>query len=197
MNAKNLSVSLLLVMITFLVAVAIQMATPKSASAYYVQIDAEKIPVPSFEVVGAVPLTQVGTGVDAQGNSRGNQELHVALSKVIPSSWNFFMSDKVPFCTRINWDTKQDKTWPQTIEKIAKSANIRILIDWNINTLLVLASDEKGSESMFFNPRNGMANADIIQITSDSPFNELHFVQSPQEIKCIQKAANPTCPSQE
>ena len=52
--------------------------------------------VPTFALMGTVPLTQIGHGFVGLVKSKGeNQKLGLAFSQLIPRDWNYFVSTSV------------------------------------------------------------------------------------------------------
>ncbi len=125
-----------------------------NAFADYHQINAQKTKAPSFEMVGTVPLTQVGYGIPKivtftnQYTTVGN-----VLEDVIPREWNYYVSETVNLEYRVNI-AADTASWVGFVEKLAKKLNLRTLVDWNAKAILIVSASGETSKSYFVTPRS-------------------------------------------
>ena len=91
------------------------------AHAFFQVEEPKKMAVPTFELMGTVPLTQIGQGFVAMVKSKGfNQNLSLAFSELIPRDWNYFVSTSVDLNKKTTWDTGASQDWLEAIEKVAR-----------------------------------------------------------------------------
>lgn len=173
---------------TFIVAAMMVLLVAPQVSAYYKQEGSNKSEIPSFGIAGNVPLTQVGTGNAPKTRSSGSDKLHIALSQIIPSKWNLFLSTNSPYCNSVQWEGQKDSSWVQTLGKVAQATNTRVLVDWNLKAVLVISQGKTTTKSVFFNPRTDIDSSKIVAIpVTPSLVDETNFVKNMPPINCLKK----------
>lgn len=134
----------------------------------------KKMAVPTFELMGTVPLTQIGQGTVIMVKSNGyNQSLSFALSELIPRNWNYFVSTSVDLNKKTTWDTGPGQNWVMAIEKVAESTSCRVLIDWKFKSILVVAYNESGDKRVYFNPRGRVKSSPLITLPENHPMRNI------------------------
>ena len=148
--------------------------TAYPAHAFFQVEEPKKMAVPTFALMGTVPLTQIGHGYVGMVKSKGeNQKLSLALSRLIPTNWNYFVSTSVDLDRKIDWDTGSNQNWIETIEKIAETTRCRVLVDWKFKSVLVVAFNESGDKRVYFNPRRSVAESPLITLPDNHPMRNI------------------------
>lgn len=128
--------------------------TALPAHAFFQVEEQKKMAVPTFKLMGTVPLTQIGHGFVGLVKSQGeDQEMGRAFAELIPKDWNYFVSTTVDLTRRVTWDTGVQQDWVKAVEQIAEATDSRVLIDWKFKSILVAAFDESGDKRVYVNPR--------------------------------------------
>lgn len=146
-----------------LIVFAVTTALP--AHAFFQVETQEKMAVPTFELMGTVPLTQIGHGFVGLVKSKGeNQKMFKAFSELIPTDWNYFVSTSVDLNRKVNWDSGVSQDWVVALEQIAEMTNSRVLIDWKFKSVLIVAFDESGDKRVYVNPRRQVSSAPLVTL---------------------------------
>lgn len=139
--------------------------TALPAHAFFQVEEQKKMAVPTFALMGTVPLTQIGHGFVGLVKSKGaNQKMSLAFAQLIPRDWNYFVSTSVDLNRKVTWDTGVSQDWVEAIEKIAEASYSRVLIDWKFKSVLVVAFDESGDKRVYFNPRDRVEASPLITL---------------------------------
>ncbi len=148
--------------------------TALPAHAFFQVEEQKKMAVPTFALMGTVPLTQIGHGLIGMVKSEGNnQKLSLALSSLIPRDWNYFVSTSVDLNKKITWNTGANQDWVETVEKIAETTRCRVLIDWKFKSVLVVAYNESGDKRVYFNPRGLVGSSPLITLPENHPMRNI------------------------
>lgn len=142
--------------------------TALPAHAFFQVEEQKKMAVPSFKLMGTVPLTQIGHGFVGLVESQGeDQQMGQAFAQLIPTDWNYFVSTTVDLTRRVTWNTGVQQDWVKAVEQIAEATGIRVLIDWKFKSILVAAFNESGDKRVYVNPR-GQAEASPLVTLPDN-----------------------------
>ena len=148
--------------------------TALPAHAFFQVEEQKKMAVPTFALMGTVPLTQIGHGFVGLVKSKGdNQKMGFAFSQLIPKDWNYFVSTSVDLNKKVIWDTGVRQDWVEAVEGIAKTTDSRILIDWKFKSVLVVASDESGDKRVYVNPRGLAKTAPLLTLPENHPMRNI------------------------
>jgi len=139
--------------------------TALPAHAFFQVEEQKKMAVPTFALMGTVPLTQIGHGSVGVVKSKGaNLDMGKAFAQLIPKDWNYFVSTSVDMNSKVSWDTGVRQDWVEAVEHIAGASNTRVLIDWKFKSILVVASDESGDKRVYVNPRGLAKTAPLVTL---------------------------------
>lgn len=179
---KNRFFSICLGLVSVIVLTGIM---PFHVKAYYVQVNAKERVIPSFEVVGTVPLTQIGIGEGAlvKVEREASKTLGDILNKFVPVDWKYYISENVDLNSSRVLKASKKISWPRALEKVAEGFGLRILVDWNYKSVLIASSTETSVDAVFIDPRQNAGDPAKLMLPQDSPMRKL-------EIRQYQQAGN-------
>ena len=81
-------------------------------------------------------VTQLGSGVPAEKQSLGdNMALSRAFKIITPQGWETIAE---PYADKkVSWETEDGQTWIDALEQIGQQHNIKTVVDWKNNSVMV------------------------------------------------------------
>lgn len=149
--------------------------TTLPAQAFFQVEEQKKMAVPTFALMGTVPLTQIGHGFAGLVKSKGTNQMAYAFSQLIPKEWNYFVSTSVDLTRKVTWNTGVSEDWVKAIEQIAETTRSRVLIDWKFKSVLVVAFDESGDKRVYVNPRGQAGASPLITLPENHSMRNIEI----------------------
>jgi hypothetical protein len=99
-------------------------------------------PKPSFDLSGSTNVvTQVGEGIPAPVKGFGDElPMEDSIDMILPDKWQYNLAEGVDLSDKeASWQA--DGTWIDSLEKIGEDNDLRFLVDWKNNQVIVGQAD--------------------------------------------------------